>query len=158
MPKATQSVPFATVAAQVVARLSAFDAKVVVRPDVKNGVYLGEAGVRVAFGSPQPSSTPGAGTFSLLTVRPIQVWVFTVNLLDRAGEDGTAASAHWATEDGIVNALIDRAGQTAKIGAGRGVFWTPGGDELSRQVKTDPGQILSVLTFGVEYPAYTDQH
>jgi hypothetical protein len=154
MARATQSTPFATLAAQIAARCSATG--FVANPDPKDGVYRAEAGVYLRFLGPQPQGDSGGGRHALVVRRPFQVWVVTQCLLDSVGLDDAALNAHWATEDAVMNALLDGESQTDKIGFGAGVHWVPGGDEVRRAVKTDPSLYLSVMMFAVEYPAYLE--
>jgi hypothetical protein len=122
--------------------------RIVVRPSPDYAEYKAEEGVALMFGPPMPEKNAGAGRWGKLTRRTLEVHIASQNMLDPAGQDDAAATAHLDLEEAVVNALEDWIAQP-KLGVR--VAWMEGGAEIERNVKRDNGMAVSVLLFEVEY-------
>lgn len=136
--------------ARVQASLGAAAVRIVATPNPKLSQYRAEQCVALRFPPPEPQTTAGAGRYGQPVVRTLQVYVGTENLSDQAGEDEVAALHHLDLEDAVINALVDaQPNQDTRIGIS--VRFVPGGSEIERDVKQDPGMLYSVLLFEVKY-------
>lgn len=122
--------------------------RIIARPNPDYAEYKAEEGVALCLRSPDPEKNAGAGRWGKLTRRVLEVYVASENLSDKAGEDEILVTKHLDLEEAVVNVLEDW--YPDKTGAVR-VAWMPGGAEIERRVRTDPGVALSVLLFELTY-------
>lgn len=132
--------------------------RIVAKPNPTYASYKPEEGVALILHSPEPSPRPaGANRHGLLVRRIVEVHVATQSLLDRAGQEEQLVAAHTALEEQVVNAIQDfrptdlQVPDTERVGLF--VQWVPGGPEIERQVRLDPGMAFSALLFEVTYVA-----
>lgn len=162
MPAASQasynSTPFSDVLDAVTARLRiAFPltdfVRVVASPENRLPQYKAEEGISVFVRSPRPLPKNGAGRYGRHTIREIGVIVGTQSLLDSAGSDEVAVKAHVAREESVANVLeqspppdVAYAGRIGTL-----IEWVEGGEDIVRQMKIDPGMLVSALVFRIQY-------
>lgn len=146
---------FSTILTNFIARLAtvvALRPQVVMKPLPGPVPYDGKTGVHCFVGSPQPVPTSGAGRWGYKVTRTISVLCVTESLNDPGGRSEAAAAKHLAFEDSVIDVGLDF--NVAPKDLGGGMFmcrWVPGGDEMMRFVKLNPGLNGSVLVFEVSY-------
>lgn len=164
MPAANQtsynSTSFVTVLDAILARLRARFTnggyvRVVQNPETRLPEYKAEEGVSVWVRTPIPAPKTGGGRFAAVTFRDVVLLCVTQSLLDPAGEDEVAVRAHIAVEEAVANALnhVLPPGDTGANRIGTWIEWVEGGEDIVRQMKTDPGLLVSALVFRVQYVA-----
>ena len=160
MPASNQSsynsTAFAAVLDVITARLRAVFTqggfvRVVANPEGQLPQYKAEAGLSVFVSTPRPLPKNGAGRYGRNATRDVIVIVATQNLLDEAGADEIAVKAHIATEESVCNVLEQSppVGHPANLRVGTLIEWVEGGEDIARQIKTDPGMLISALRFRV---------
>jgi hypothetical protein len=122
--------------------------------------YFAEDSVTVRVRAPEPFSPSGAGRYGTVVERLFDVFVVTQSLLDPADRDNLAVMAHSDREEDVINCLLlnppGAGGSAAYSGAvGRTIHWVGGGEDILRDIKVDPGLLISALVFKVVYPLRT---
>jgi hypothetical protein len=152
------STPFADVIDAITERLRAVFTqggyvRVIASPENRIPQYKAEEGVSVYVSSPRPLPKNGAGRYGRNTTRDIVVVVATQSLLDEAGSDETAVKAHCTLEESVCNTLEQSppVGVAYNIRIGTLIEWVEGGEDIVRQMKIDPGMLVSALRFRVQY-------
>lgn len=122
-------------------------------PENELHTYTAQDGLLVHVGPPVPMPKCGAGRYNMRVSRFVTVVVLTQSLSDPAGSDLEAVKAHVTREESVTDALhlIGPIGATYNLRTGIMSEWVEGGNEIARQVKSDPGQLKSGLRFRVEY-------
>lgn len=145
---------FDEILAAIVSRIpTALRPRIVAQPTQSNVVTLAEQGVHLWVGSPQPFSQSGGYRYAHKVDRAVgAIVVSTPSLRDPGGRDDAAVKALLATEIDVVDAIIDFKNAPADSGAVM-IRWVPGGDEVNRWVKLNPGCLSSSLLFNVTYAA-----
>lgn len=155
----TTSTPFADVLDVFVARLTAgvTDAPVAITAVPENALHQYEAqdGLLVHVGTPSPVSRCGAGRYNTRVFREVTVVILTQSLLDQAGQDPVAVRKHIDREEAVADSvhLIGPVGSGTNLRTGILCEWVPGGMEVARQIKSDPGMLMGALKFRIEYVA-----
>lgn len=142
-----------TIIANLILRLTAASLRprIISVPTESSVLTLPEAGVHLFVRSPRPFAQAGAGRYGYKTERDVgAVVVSTPTLRDPGGRDDHAVKAQLAAELAVVDAMLDFNRTPIDTGAVM-VRWVPGGDEIVRWVKTNPGMIVSGLMFTVTY-------
>ncbi len=162
MPASNQdsynSTPFAAVLDAITGRLrAAFPLagfiRVVAAPENRIPQYKAEDGVTVYVSSPIPIPKNGAGRYGRNTIREIVCIIATQSLVDEAGSDEQAVKAHIAREETVANVLeqVPPATLAYSNRIGTLIEWTLGGEDIVRQMKVDPGMLISALRFRIQY-------
>ena len=125
-------------------------------PNAKVHEYFSQNVFVIRPRSADPDSMSGAGRYGYVVERTVDVFVVTQSLDDEGGNDAIAIGRHCDREDSLVSCLclnppIDTT--YGLIGIGKTIKWIPGGEDIMRQVATDPGLIASCLCFQIMYPA-----
>ena len=83
----------------------------------------------------------------------VDVVVITQSLVDLPGNDVAATDEQLDAQEAVVNALhlLPPVGTATSTRVGVKIEWVPGSEDIARQLKTDPGVIVSVLSFRVQY-------
>jgi hypothetical protein len=153
--------PFSTILTALIARIVngvpsnvGTQVRVVAVPDDRLHEYLAEPGFLIRVRPATPFADSGAGRWGYLVTRQIDVFIITQNLSDPGGRDDLAVAAHCDVEEAVVNALllIPPLDTTYSTAVGKTIKWVPGGEELVRQMKTDPGLIVSAQSYAIMYP------
>ncbi len=140
-----------TIIAGIVTRLAGLRPRIVAQPTDSNVITLGEAGVHLFVGSPEPEDRSGAGRWGYKVTRPVGAIVVTgPTMRDPGGRDDAAVKAHLVRELEVVDAVLDFKNAPTNAGAIM-VRWTPGGSEVTRWLKLNPGLLATTLIFTVTY-------
>lgn len=131
--------------------------RIVVRPSPVPVEYRAERNIALRFHAPDPDTEAGAGRYGQLITRVLEVWCYTQNLLDMAGEDEKMAISHLDFEELVMNTMVDTRPTDLQLDTDEHVAllirFLPGGAEIERQVKADAGIATSCLLFEVKYQA-----
>lgn len=128
--------------------------RITTRPGPLPTEYRAEKNLAIRFNSPVPDVEAGAGRYGQLVTRTLEVWVYSQNLLDPAGEDDALAVAHLDFEELVIDALRDNKPTSMQSVNERYplvVRFIPGGADLERHMKQDAGLATSCLLFEVRY-------
>ena len=142
-----------TIIASIIARLTddTLRARIIAQPTQSNVITLAEEGYHCFVASPHPIATSGAGRWGYKTVRDVGVIVVSPPVMrDPGGREDNAVKQHLANEIKCVDAVLDFKTEPKASGAIM-IRWTPGGDEMTRWIKLNPGMFASGLNFTVTY-------
>jgi hypothetical protein len=132
------------------APVAAESVRVCAAPDANMPEYLGEPGYVLRVRPPVPSTLSGGDRHAYVVDRVIDVFVVSLNLQDVGGRDDAAVKAHLDAEDRVID-VIHSAPPEATEPIGITCKWSPGGEEIVRQMKTNPGLLVSLVPFVVTY-------
>lgn len=153
---------FSDVCDQIITRLragapgsTATNTRIVVIPDAEQigTEYLGVPGYLLRVNPPEPVAMSGAGRHGYVCNRRVDVIVVTSSHLDPGGRDDGAARQHLNRQDAVINVLNlwPPADSTYGTPIGRQIKFVPGGMDITRRLKTNPGMLASALCFDVFY-------
>lgn len=150
--------PFRAVLGAVLGRLriafpNAGFVRLIANPEERIPQYKAEDGIAVYVETPRPKPVDGAGRYGRNTFRDIVVFVLTQNLLDEAGSDEQAVLNHVDREEIVSNTLEQTPPPTEPYANTIGILctWVEGGEDIVRQMKIDPGMLVSALRFRINY-------
>lgn len=117
--------------------------------------WRAEQGVTIRVGPIVPDENCGAGRSGWKCHRDLEVFVVTESLLDEAGDDLLALTAHTEVEEQVVGAFTDTPprDRDPRSVIGVRVTWVPGGVPPRRRADADQGIVESSVTFRCEYVA-----
>lgn len=124
--------------------------RVVIAPNPDYAPYRAEEGVQLVVYPPEPAS--GGGRYDKKVRREVVTHVVTSNLLDLAGTDPIACTAHLTLEDSVIDAVTSfHPSVEATPGTSVNVTWKGGAQAQHRMVKQDQSLVISSLAFEVVY-------
>jgi hypothetical protein len=134
-----------------------FPVRVCAAPHDRISEYLAQPGIVVRVRQPEPFALSGAGRYGFQVIRKVDVFVVSTSLVDVGGRDDKATRQHVRREELVVDALCLQppVGTDYNLRAGTTIHWVPGGEDIARTIKTDPGLLRSCLVFQIQYTAPT---
>jgi hypothetical protein len=98
----------------------------------------------------------GGGRHDYRVSRIVDVFILTMSLQDPGGRDENAVRGHLLREEEVYDALHDQPppGTPQNNSIPVTFKWVPGGAEIARQVRVDPGMLVSVLSFQIKYRGF----
>lgn len=124
--------------------------RVVIAPNPDYAPYRAEEGVQLVVYPPEPAA--GGGRYDKKVQREVVVHVISSSLLDLAGTDPIACTAHLTLEDTVIDAVTSfHPLVKSSPGTAVNVRWKGGAQAQHRMVKVDQSLVVSSLAFDVTY-------